>query len=204
PQAELLRPIAEAVLLTEFPHPVVCGHCCSLALQTPARAQETIALVREARIGIISLPLCNVYLQDRATPETPFPRSPRWRGLTLARDFMEAGVPLACAGDNVRDAFFAFGNYDPFEVYIESLRLGHLDSLLTDSVRVVTSTPADLMGRPDYGRVAPGAAAHLVVFAAKSFSELLSRPGVVRRFVDGEEVRALPVPDFAELGDQPA
>lgn len=204
PQAEVLRHVAEAVLRTEFPHPVVCGHCCSLALQEPARARETIALVRAARIGIISLPLCNVYLQDRATPETPFPRSPRWRGLTLARDFMEAGVPLACAGDNVRDAFYAFGNYDPFEVYLESLRLGHLDSLLAESVRVVTSTPADLVGRPEYGRVAPGSPAHLVIFGAKSFSELLSRPATPRRCLDGEEVRALPVPDFAELGDQPA
>ena len=47
--------------------------------------------------------------------------------------------------------------------------------------------------------IAPGAPAQLVVLAARSFSELLSRPGAPRRLVDGEELRAAHPPDFAEL-----
>ena len=199
PANEVLRLVAEAVLRHGFTFPVACGHCCTLAKQAPARAQSTIALVREARIHIVSLPLCNLYLQDRRTAGTAFPRTPQWRGLTLVHDLLDAGVPVACAGDNVRDAFHEFGDYDMLEVYQQSIRIAHLDARLADSIRVVTSTPADLMGLPHHGRIAPGARAHLVVSAARRFSELLSRTSLPRRLVDGETVHATPPPDFAEL-----
>jgi cytosine deaminase len=198
PAAECLRLVAEAVLRNGFPHPVVCGHCCSLAVQPPERQRATIALVREARIGVIALPLCNLYLQDRRGPA--FPRTPFWRGLTLVHDLLDAGVPVAAASDNVRDAFFAYGDYDMAEVYAQSVRLAHFDAPLADSVRLVTRTAADLVGRPESGRVVPGAPAHLVVFAARSFSELLSRPSGPRRCIDGEEVHTPPAPGFADLG----
>jgi cytosine deaminase len=202
PQAECLRLVAEAVLRAGFSLPVVCGHCCSLAVQDHARAQSTIALVREARIGIISLPECNLYLQDRRGADAPFPRTPLWRGITLVHDLMDAGIAVACASDNVRDAFHAFGDYNLAEVYAQSVRLAHLDARLEDSVRIVTRTAADLIGLPDRGRIAPGAAAHLVVLEAHRFSELLSRPGASRLCIDAEEIHRPPVPNFAELNDR--
>lgn len=113
---------------------------------------------------------------------------------------MDAGVPVACASDNVRDAFHAFGDYDAAEVYIQSVRLAHLDSRLGESPRVVTVDAAAIVGRPDMGRVVPGAPAHLVVFPARSFSEFLSRPGSGRRLVDGEDIRDARLPGYDELG----
>ena len=198
PAAECLRLVAEGVLRNAFPFPVVCGHCSSLAVQPPDRQRATIALVKEARIGVIALPLCNLYLQDRRGPS--FPRTPFWRGLTLIHDLLDAGVPVACASDNVRDAFCAYGDLDVAEVYAQSVRLAHLDSRLGESVNVVTRTAADLVGRPESGRIMPGAPAHLVLFAAHTFSELLSRPSLPRRCIDGEEVHTPAVPDYAELG----
>ncbi len=201
--AEVLRHVAEAVLRSEFPHSVICGHCCSLATQPVERARSTIALVKAARIGIISLPLCNLYLQDRRGAGTAFPRSPLWRGLTLIRDFLDAGVPVACASDNVRDAFYAFGDYNLAEVYTQSVRLAHLDGAgLSDSINVVTRTAADLIGLPDFGRITPGARAHLSVFSAHRFSELLSRPDAARRCIDGETIHQPTLPDFSELQDR--
>src|ERR1700678_1771561 len=64
PGAEVLRAVAEAVIRSGFGGPVVCGHCCSLSVQAPERQRSTIALVKEAGIRVISLPLCNLYLQD--------------------------------------------------------------------------------------------------------------------------------------------
>ena len=202
PAAECLRHVAEAVLRAQFELPVVCGHCCSLAVQDHPRARSTIGLVHEARIGVISLPLCNLYLQGRRAATAAFPRSPFWRGLTLIHDLLDAGVRVACASDNVRDAFHPYGDYDVADVYAHSVRLAHLDSGLVDSVRVVTSTAADLIGLPEYGRIAPGAPARLVVFAAQRFSELLSRPGAARRCIDGDEIHSPVAPDFAELADR--
>ncbi len=197
PGEEVLREVALAVLRNQFPHPVVCGHCCSLAVQDEARQRSTIALVREAGVRIVSLPLCNAYLQDRRGSQ--FPRTPRWRGLTLIHDLMDAGVPLAVASDNVRDAFHAYGDYDMAEVYLQSVRWAHLDERLGESARLVTSAAASLLGRPELGRVAPGSPAHLVVFPATSFSEFLSRPGSRRRLVDGESIRDARPPNYEEL-----
>jgi cytosine deaminase len=197
PKEEVLRTLAEAVLRNRFENPVVCGHCCSLAVQEPDRQRSTIGLVREARIRVISLPLCNLYLQDRRGAE--FPRTPQWRGITLIEDLIDAGVPVACASDNVRDAFHAFGDYDMTEVFIQSLRLAHLDSMLGQSVSVVTTAASDIVGVPEGGRVAEGLPAQLVVFPARSFSEFLSRPGSRRKLVDGENMRDARPPGYEEL-----
>jgi cytosine deaminase len=197
PGEEVLRAVAESVLRNGFTNPVVCGHCCSLAVQETERQRSTIALVREAGIRVVSLPLCNLYLQDRRV--SGFPRTPMWRGLTLIHELMDAGVPVACASDNVRDAFHAFGDYDMAEVYLQSVRLAHLDSRLGGSVGVVTSAAAEILGRPEYGRVGPGAPARLVAFPVSSFSEFLSRPGSRRRLIDGETVRDARPPSYGEL-----
>ncbi len=199
PQSEILRFIAEAVLRSEFPYPVVCGHCCSLSVQPPERQRSTIDVVKAAGLKIISLPMCNLYLQDRR-PAGAFPRSPSWRGLAPLQDLLDAGVPVACASDNVRDAFFAFGDFDVLEVYAQSVRLAHLDERLDDSVRVVTSTAAEIVGLPSYGRVVAGAPARLVVTEARTFNELLSRPTAPRQRLDGEKIHRPARPDYRELG----
>jgi cytosine deaminase len=198
PAEEVLRAVAEAVIRNRFENPVVCGHCCSLSVQPAERQASTIALVREARIRVISLPLCNVYLQDRRPGGAP--GTPQWRGLTLIHEMIDAGIPVACASDNVGDAFHPYGDLDAAEVYIQSVRLAHLDTRLGASVRVVTSAAADIIGLPHLGRIAPGAPSQLVVFPARSFSQFLSRPGPPRRLVDGETIRDSRPPGFDELG----
>jgi cytosine deaminase len=198
PGEEVLRTLAEAVIRNRFANPVVAGHCCSLATQEEGRQRSTIALAREAAIRVVSLPLCNLYLQDRRGGR--FPTTPYWRGLTLIHELMDAGVPVACASDNVRDAFHAYGDMDAAEVLIQSVRLAHLDSRLGAAVGMVTSAAADIVGLPDAGRVAPGSPSQLVVFPSRSFSEFLSRPGSARRLVDGESIRDARPPGYDELG----
>jgi len=203
--AECLRATAEAVLRNQFPHPVACGHNCSLSVQAPERARETIALVKEAGIGIISLPLTNLHLQGRARGPAPAgvafgpPMTPQWRGLTLLHEFIDAGVTVACGGDNVRDAFIGWGDFDMVEVYIESVRLAHLETRIAYSPAVVTTGPARIMGLPGYGMVAPGSPADLIVFSARKLYSLLARPSTPRRFVHGEEFREAPLPDYGDL-----
>lgn len=204
--AECLRATAEAVLRNEFPNPVACGHNCSLAVQDPARAAETIALVKAAGIRIISLPLTNLHLMGRRraapAPGEAFglPRTPFWRGVTLLHEFAEAGVTIACGGDNVRDAFYGWGDFDMLEVYQQSVRIAHLDTRMSLSPSVVTTGPSEIMGLPDHGRIAPGSPADLVVCEATHLNHLLARPSTPRRLVRGETFRAAEPPDYAELG----
>lgn len=165
-----LRHIANATLRYRYQERVVCGHCCSLAMQSPEAIQATIDAVKRAKIGIVSLPMCNLYLQDRVKGHTP-----RWRGVTLLHELKQAGVPVAIASDNCRDPFHGYGDHDALEVFSWSTKIAHLDRPYQDWCRAITSTPADLMHLPTVGRIGVGLPADLVLFKARRYNELFSR-----------------------------
>lgn len=196
-----LKAIAEAVLRNEFPNTVVCGHCCNLAVKPLDQQLETLHLVKESGLKVVSLPMCNLYLQDRRVEGDEI-QTPYWRGVTLAHEFMELGVPFACASDNVRDSFYAYGDFDMLEVYRESVRIAHLDRKLQQSTAVVTSAPADLMDLSDqgYGTIAPGAPACFTIFEASSMSQLLSRSVVKRLLFRNDGVDDFVLPAYADIG----
>ncbi|MCW1408988.1 cytosine deaminase [Rhizobium sp. 1AS11] len=192
--AETLRAIAEAVLRNGFEGKVTAGHCCSLARQDEDTAARTVELVAKAGVAVIALPMCNMYLQDR------YPgRTPRWRGVTLFKELAAAGVATAVASDNTRDPFYAYGDLDPVEVFREAVRILHLDHPLDTAARVVTTSPAAIVGRPDKGRIAAGDPADLVLFSARRWSEFLSRPQADRVVLRRGKVIDRSLPDYREL-----
>lgn len=194
PNSTCLRYVAEAALRHRFQGQIVCGHCCSLAMQPPEEAAKTIALVKQAKIGIVSLPMCNLYLQDRQPHQTP-----RWRGVTLLHELKQAGVAVAIAGDNCRDPFYAFGDHDALEVFTLSAKIAHLDHPYGDWCNAITSTPADLMGLPTVGRIGVGLPADLVIFKARQYSELLSRSQHDRTILRNGVAIDTVLPDYSEL-----
>ncbi|MGI0491968.1 cytosine deaminase [Alkalinema pantanalense CENA528] len=196
PESRCLHHIAAAVIKHKYKGKVVCGHCCSLAVQPAEQAAETIALVKKAGIGIVSLPMCNLYLQDRQATRTPY-----WRGVTRLHELKKAGVPVAIASDNCRDPFYGFGDHDGLEVFNQSVRIAHLDRPYGDWPNVMTMTPADLMGLPQAGRIGGGLGADLILFKARNFSELLSRSQHDRIVLrNGKQIETT-LPDYAELDD---
>ncbi|MGH7389934.1 MAG: cytosine deaminase [Candidatus Rokuibacteriota bacterium] len=196
--ARALPRLARAVLRRRFRGRVLCGHCCSLAVQPPDVVAETLDLAAEAGIGVVSLPMCNLYLQDRVPGRTP-----RWRGVTLLHELAARGVAVAVASDNCRDAFHGFGDHDMLEVFREATRVCHLDRPYGDWPRAATTTPADLMGLAGAGRIGPGRPADLVLFEGRTWSELLSRPQANRVVIrNGRAIERRP-PDYRELDDLP-
>ena len=169
PSAHTLRIIAQETIKRGYQGRVTCGHCCSLAVQPPEEARETIAMVADAGLTIVSLPMVNLYLQGRG------PGTPRWRGITLVHELRAAGVRVVIASDNTRDPFYAFGDLDLAEVLREGVRIGHLDMPVGDWPAAMTALPAQVMKLP-VGMLRVGGSADLVVFAARSYSELFSRP----------------------------
>ncbi|WP_445682413.1 cytosine deaminase [Radicibacter daui] len=196
PSARSLRHIADAALRNHFTGHITVGHCCSLAMQGEMEAERTMDLVAKAGISVVSLPMCNMYLQDRVAGRTP-----RWRGITLLHELKQRGVTVAVASDNTRDPFYAYGDLDMVEVFREAVRICHLDHPFGDWPSIVTANPAIMMRRPDCGRLRPGAGADLVLFRARGWSELLARPQADRVVV--REGRAIDrtLPDYRELDD---
>lgn len=198
PAADGLTRIADAVMARGFRHAVLCSHACSLARRPAAAARETIGKLRDAGIGIISLPMTNLYLQDRDPLATP-----RWRGITLLRELKAAGVAIALAGDNVRDAFHPFGDHDLLDVFRDAVRLGHLDLPIGDWPGAITTTAAAMLGLTGQGRIVAGAAADLVIFAGRDYTEVLARHGRDRTVLRGGRAIASVPPDYRELDPLP-
>lgn len=194
PEDRALDRVARAVIRHGFAGAVVAGHCCSLAVQDEATALGTLDRVAEAGMAVVSLPMCNMYLQDRVPDRTP-----RWRGVTLLHEMRARGIPVAVASDNTRDPFYAYGDLDPHEVFREAVRIAHLDHPFGDWAATLTRTPAAIMGLADTGVLRAGAPADLVVFEGRSFSETLSRPESGRVVLRaGRPIDARP-PSYAEL-----
>ena len=158
-------------------------------------ADRTLDLVAKAGLHVVSLPMCNLYLQDRHASRTP-----RRRGITLVHEMRARGINVSFASDNTRDPFYAYGDLDMLEVLREAVRIGHLDHSAPDWVQAVLSNPARACGFAAPS-LAPGAPADLVILKARSWTELFSRPQSDRIVVRGGTQIDRILPDYAELDD---
>ena len=188
-----LREIASLVLETGFEFPVTVGHCCSLAQQNTDEADRTLDLVAEAGLNIVSLPMCNMYLQDRYSGTTP-----RWRGVTLVHEMFKRGIQVSFASDNTRDPFYAYGDLDMVEVMREATRICHLDHSALPWFEAFNATPAKVCDFADGSLVADNPA-NFVLFKARNLNEFFARPQMDRVVVrNGKQINRQ-LPDYAEL-----
>lgn len=184
-----LRMIAEAVLDSGFHAPVVVGHCCSVSAMAETDAMATLDLVAKAGLHVVSLPMCNLYLQDRRSHRTP-----RLRGITLVHEMKARGINVSFASDNTRDPFYAYGDMDMLEVLREATRIGHLDHSEADWVKTVTTNPASAMGI-----TTAFDPQNCLIFRARNWNELLSRPQSDRIVLRNGIQIDRSLPDYAEL-----
>ncbi|PBC12121.1 cytosine deaminase [Mesorhizobium sp. WSM3859] len=192
-----LKKIAEASLWNGFEGNILVGHCCSLARQPDLEVLDTLDKVAKARLAVVSLPMCNLYLQDRRNNQT----TPRWRGVTLLHEMKARGIKVAVASDNTRDPFYAYGDLDMLEVYRMATRILHFDHPVGDWPKAVAATPAEVMRLDGAGTLAAGGSADFIVFKGRSWTELLSRPESDRIVVREGMAIERQLPDYAELDE---
>lgn len=191
--SETLRLIADCVLETGFDNPILVGHCCSLSTQDASRAMGTLDLVAKAEIDVVSLPMCNLYLQDRVSARTP-----RYRGVTLVHEMKARGINVSFASDNTRDPFYAYGDMDMLEVLREATRIAHLDHSHSDWTRSFSETPAQVCGFTSMS-LKKGDTADFLMFEARNWYELLSRPQSNRIVLRNGKAIDRSLPDYSEL-----
>jgi cytosine/creatinine deaminase len=194
PAARSLEQIALAAIKFNFKGKILCGHCCSLSLQGEEDEKRIISLVKQAGISIVSLPMCNMYLQDRQAARTP-----RWRGVTSLHELRAAGVPVMISSDNTRDPFYAYGDLDTLEVFREATRIAHLDHPFSNWIESMTSAPANVMRLTNPARISGGLPADLILFKARNWTELLSRPQSDRIVIRNGKAIKRELPDYREL-----
>ncbi|WMS42770.1 cytosine deaminase [Acuticoccus sp. MNP-M23] len=198
PASNGLSAVAAEATRIGFSGTVTCGHCCSLMTMDDAVADRTLDAVAAAALAIVSLPMCNLYLQDR-TPGGK--RTPRIRGGTLVHEMASRGIKVAIASDNTRDPFYAYGDLDMMEVWREATRVLHLDHPVGQWPLAFNATPAAIMGLADRDAIGPGAPADLVLFKARRYDELFSRPQTDRTVIRAGKVLDCTLPDYAALDE---
>jgi cytosine deaminase len=197
PAAATLPFVAYATMRHDYKGRVVCGHCCSLAMQPDSTVDSTLDLLAEAEIAIVTLPTVNMYLQDRNTNRTP-----RWRGVTVVKEMLRRGIRVAAAGDKCRDSFYAYGDHDMVDTFRQAVRILHLDHPLSDAPALVGAMPAAITKLAGHGRIAIGSPARLIVFNARSINEIVSRPHSDRIVIGNGKPSCATVPDYSEFWDQ--
>ena len=114
-------------------------------------------------------------------------------------------MPVAIASDNTRDPFYAYGDLDALEVLREGARILHFDHPQDEAwgwARTVGGDAAAIAGFDYTAEIRPGAPADLVLFRARSWTELLVPSAIRPRSCCAPARRSTPtLPDYRELDD---
>jgi len=150
--------------------PVTASHASSMGLLEERALRRLADGLAQAGVGVVALPTTNLWLLDR-DPE----RTPNRRPMAPIRQLQAAGVTVAVGGDNVQDAWFPGGDFDP----VELIRIATVGSQLLPWQRAglapLTTAPARLLNLEWDGVLRIGGPADLVVLAARSWTEVLAR-----------------------------
>ncbi|GAA1706308.1 amidohydrolase family protein [Microbacterium sediminicola] len=156
-----------AALTRGWEQPRTASHCSRLSTFSPQRLAEVAAALRDADIGVVALPITNLYLQGRDAATT----GPQGRGIAPIGALAAAGVRVAAGADNVRDPFNPVGRCDPFETSSLLVAAAHLAP--ADALAAVTTGARDVLGLPAAGPHV-GAVADLVAVRAVSIEEAIA------------------------------
>ena len=140
--------LAQQVIARDLGQLVTASHCVRLGSLPPQELRPVLDLVARAGMGIVTLPITNLYLQGwDATHLAP-------RGLTAVRAILDAGIPLAAGADNLRDPFNPVGRADPFETTSLLITAGHLTPV--EALAAVTTGARTVLGLPPVLDAGPG------------------------------------------------
>lgn len=183
-QADALEYLAEATMKHGMEGRVTAGHCTSLSSMKQERALEVIRKVKDAGMNIVTLPSCNLFLMGRGD------REKQRRGTTRIREFIDAGVNISLASDNIRDPFRPFGNGNLLEEALLTAQVAQMASPaeLETLLRMITFNPASSMGITPYGVEEGGAANLILLNAPEAAAALVDQAQVERVFHRGRTV----------------
>jgi len=160
-----------ARLVRDWTLPASAGHCVRLGTLEPTELAAVISEVLASDLGIISLPITNLYLQGWQHPVgTP-------RGLTALRALLDAGVRVGAGADNVRDPFNPVGRSDALETASLLVSAGHLT--LDEAYAAVSSGARSVMSLPIAG-VQVGAVAELLAVRGSNLSDVIANASADR------------------------
>jgi len=167
PDVDTIIYLAEQTIAHKMQGKVVAGHLCSLAGMDEDKVQKILTLIQDAKIGAVTLPAANLYLQGRED------RGIIRRGVTRIKELQKSAIPVATASDNVHDSFHPFGKADLLQIGLLTGYVAHMGSPEEQKqlLRMITSIPAKLIGKRKYG-IEEGNEANFVLLNVQSMPEI--------------------------------
>ena len=148
---------------------VAASHCRG-ALDSPdeAYAKRIVGMARTAGLTVVENSHISLFMYGRTDGH------PVRRGVTRVKEFLEAGVNVAVAQDDIDDPYYPFGRGDMLELAFMMCHAAHLGSPLEleSAFDMVTYNPAKGMGLEHYG-LGKGDYADLVLLDAGGVHEAL-------------------------------
>lgn len=164
-----LEMIARQTLAVGYHGRVSATQCAALSFYDNDYAAQVIELLKSAAITIFSNSHVALIATDFDTTQHPWPRS-----ITRVRQLLDAGVPVACAQDDIDNWFYPFGRNDMLEVAHFMAHNGQFawNGEVNRVLPMVTETSARVLRLANYGLYV-GADANLVVLGAPDWHSAL-------------------------------
>jgi cytosine deaminase len=171
PRFKTLEMLADQTIERGYEGRVVASHCCALAVYPDDEAKRVIEKVKSAEIQVNVMP-GNLGLLGGEK------RTPYNRGVSRAKELLDAGVNVAAAHDNMYDIWYRFWRLDPAELGLVMCLAGGMrtDEEVNTAFEMVTTRAAQVAGAPAAG-VREGEPADLVVFEAQSIVDVFRNIG---------------------------
>jgi len=161
--------IAEETIRRGWQGRVALGHLSEMAALPPDEQDRVARVLAQAGVAVIVLPATDLYLMGRKDV-----RAVR-RGIAPVKRLLAAGVTVAAATNNVRNAFTPLGTAGlPLMGYLLGVA-GHLgaDPELRQVLDTLTTHPARILRLPDYG-LTVGARADLAIWEAERVEDVIA------------------------------
>lgn len=165
PESRTLEYLAHKTLQENYQNRVAATQCAALSYYDDSYAATVIQLVKTAAITIFSNTQVSLVT-------TPYERSPYSRGVTRIQELLAAGVPVACAQDDIDNWYYPFGRNDMLEVAQFMVHTGGFGWQAERVLPMVTDVPARVLALKNYG-LEVGKTANLLLLNAETWHEAL-------------------------------
>lgn len=165
PESQTVEYLARQTLEEGYQGRVAATQCTALTFYDDAYAADVIGLVKKAGITVFSNSHVSLVTTER--DHEPYPR-----GITRVRELLAAGVPVACAQDDIDNWYYPFGRGDMLEVAQFMTHVGGFGWEPERVLPMVSEVPAQALGLRGYG-LSIGDEANIVVLNAASWRDAL-------------------------------
>ena len=164
--------------------PITCSHSSSMSLLNKRDLIAISERLASHKVHVVALPLTNSWLLGRYPHKTLLKRP-----LAPIYQLQRAGITVSVGGDNVQDAWYPSGNFDPLALMAFAMPFAHLAPWERLGLTPFTTAPANMMGLEWDGIIELGSPADFILLNVTSWIEALSSPPSRDIIINGQWLR---------------